>query len=83
MYKIENLMSMLFKLSTVIYIYTTCTCTFKSLAHSLKRQCTEKSKREIEGTQNNSSGKINVGIKRYTVMNHKGPARHTCTCKVA
>jgi hypothetical protein len=39
MYKIENLMSMLFKLSTVIY---TCTCTFMSLTHSLKRQCTEK-----------------------------------------
>ena len=53
-----------------------------SLTHSLRRQCTEKSKREIESTQNNSSGKINVGIKRYTVMSHKGPTRHTCTCKV-
>ena len=42
----------------------------------------KKSKREIESTQNNSSGKINVGIKRYTVINHKGPTRHTCTCKV-
>ena len=36
----------------------------------------KKSKREIKSTQNNSSGKINVGIKRYTVMNHKGPTRH-------
>jgi hypothetical protein len=50
------------------YMYHT--CTFMSLTHSLRRQCTEKSKREIESTQNNSSGKINVGIKRYTVMSH-------------
>ena len=35
------------------------------LTHSLKRQCTEKKKKlEIKSTQNNSSGKINVGIKR-------------------
>ena len=53
------------------------------LTHSLKCQCTEKKKKiEIKSAQNNSSGKINVGIKRYTVMSHKSPTRHTCTCKV-
>jgi hypothetical protein len=73
----KNLMSMLFKLSTVIY---TCTCIFMSLTHSLECQCTEK--KQTRNRKYTKQFKINVGIKRYTVMSHKGPTRHTCTCKV-